>query len=469
MAPVQVCPVGDNDGFSQSLSAPLPEALGLRPFRPRCPWLNGDLQTLRDSLRPVALPPAEGLRVEIPVPCLGVGTGMSSGRVRDAVGGSHRRVAGAAEGVAETASKRASTDALGDAAPDGGASAGGANGAGGVAAEAASGAMDRLLAFLDQPLVHSANPFGLVVLMHGLGGSSDREGLRRMGLTLQRAGFAVLRLNMRGAGPGRTLARGTYAARCNSDLLPALRRARELADGLAPGGRPLFGMGISLGGTKLLNALVADAHQHAAAGLNRPVLDGLVCISSPLDLEECSRQIERPRNRVYERWLLKRLLAQTAADPFGVSAEEQQVLNGGGQAGPLRSIRAFDAAITAPRWGYDSVDAYYGAASPLPRILAIADQLTTAEPGAPAHTHLPPALIVHAADDPWVPVSSTERLAASALAAEQGGPWQVLITPKGGHNGFHAACDTPGGQDGNWGDRLTARWLQRLAGGLVGR
>ena len=82
------------------------------------------------------------------------------------------------------------------------------------------------MALLDQPL-GGAGPRALVLLMHGLGGSSCRSGLRRMGFTLQHAGFAVLRLNMRGAGPGRSLARGTYAARCNSDLLPAIARARS--------------------------------------------------------------------------------------------------------------------------------------------------------------------------------------------------------------------------------------------------
>ena len=413
----QGSPVGGAKAFPPSRSASLPEALGLQSFRQRPPWLNGDLQTLRDTLRPVPLPPESGSRLEIPVP------------------------------PAAPASNPSSTEARADAGFDG------------LTGGGRAAAVDRLLAFVDAPLGEAPEPLGLVVLMHGLGGSSDREGLRRMGLTLQSAGFAVLRLNMRGAGPGRPLARGTDAARCNSDLLPALRRARALADGLAAGGRPLFGMGISLGGTKLLNALVAELHEQAAAGLERPLLDGLVCISSPLDLEVCSRQIARPRNRVYERWLLKRLLAQTAADPFGLNPAEQRVLAGGGPGGPLRSIRAFDAAITAPRWGYDSVDSYYRAASPLPRLLALA------EPGPrPSHILLPPALILHAADDPWVPVRSTERLAASALAVERGGPWQVLITPKGGHNGFHAACDPPAGLNGNWGDRLTARWFRRLAG-----
>jgi predicted alpha/beta-fold hydrolase len=389
-------------------AALLPHRLGLHPFRPRLPWLNGDLQTLRDSLRPVTLPPETGVALEIPVP------------------------------------------------PPPGAAA---------QADITESATDRLLAFLDpplaadgQPLRSCDGPLGLVLLMHGLGGSSRRAGLRRMGDTLQRAGFAVLRLNMRGAGPGRALARGTYSARCDSDLLPALALARTLADGLAPGGRPLLGMGISLGGTKLLNALLAPADPEAASPARpptrRPLLDGLVCISSPLDLVACSQQIERPRNRFYQRWLLWRLCVQTAADPFGLPANEREALDGRSALGPLGSIRAFDAAITAPRWGYGSVDAYYEAASPLPRLLAAGG----------SSSGLPPALIVHAADDPWVPVAAAERLAASDLAAGRGGPWQVLITPGGGHNGFHASCDVPGGLGGCWGDRLTARWLRQLVG-----
>ena len=107
----------------------------------------------------------------------------------------------------------------------------------------------------------------------------------------------------------------------------------------------------SLGGTMLLNAALASPG----------VLDGLFCASSPLDLAACSASIERPRNRVYQRWLLKRLVRQTLADPFGVSADEEAKL----QATPPRSIREFDSAVTAPRWGFADVEAYYREASPL--------------------------------------------------------------------------------------------------------
>jgi predicted alpha/beta-fold hydrolase len=345
----------------------------LPPFRPRLPWLSGDLQTLRDTLRPVRLPADQGQPIRVEV-----------------------------------------------------------------------GGGDQLLALLDPPL-SGGEAQGLVLLMHGLAGSSQRSGLRRMGDTLQRAGFAVLRLNMRGAGAGRSLARGTYAANSNRDLLPVLRRARELA-----AGRPLLGMGISLGGTKLFNALLAPAAERQAAGLDppAPLLDGLVTISSPLDLQVCSLQIELPRNRVYERWLLKRLIAQTLADPFGVSAAEREALEGRAASGPLRSIRDFDAAITAPRWGYSSVEHYYAQASPLAGLL-----------DGERRFPLPPSLVVHAEDDPWVPVGSTRQLAAAQLSGVE-----VLLTPLGGHNGFHASSDGPGGLGGCWTDRLTARWFQRLVG-----
>ena len=352
--------------------------LGMPRFCQRPPWWGPDLQTLRDTLRPVALPAEQGQKIEFPLP-----------------GG------------------------------------------------------DRLLGLLDRPLA-GQRPRALVVLLHGLGGSSEREGLRRMALTLQAAQLAVLRLNLRGADPGRQLAPGTYAANCNADLLPVLAQARQLAKQLevSAAALPLLGVGISLGGTMLLNACLAGAE-----------LDGLVCTSSPLDLADCSAQIELPRNRIYQRWLLKRLIAQTLADPFGISPAEQQALGG---PRPPRTIRAFDAAITAPRWGYGSVEHYYAAASPLAQLRAGAQ--------------LPPSLLLHALDDPWVPVAPALSLApaqatapapalntpdesAAPTPAAQSSRLQLLITSHGGHNGFHGQGD--GKQmPGCWGDRLTARWLQ---------
>lgn len=293
-----------------------------------------------------------------------------------------------------------------------------------------------LLALLDLPL-HQP-PLGLVLLSHGLGGSSQSEGTRRLATVLQREGFAVLRLNLRGAGAGRTLAPGSYAAECNRDLLPVLRQARLLATELGPPGRPLplAGVGLSLGGTILLNATAAALRQDGNT------LEALACISSPLDLQACTRQFERPRNRLYQRWLVRRLRQQVLDDPHGLPGAERQVLSGPQRP---RSIRAFDALITAPRWGHASVEAYYAAASPL-------SWLTAELP-------LPPTLLLHAADDPWVPATATQSLLQRQLRGEAlPARLELCLTAGGGHNGFHSPGDPP---DGSWSDRLTARWLKR--------
>lgn len=301
---------------------------------------------------------------------------------------------------------------------------------------------DQLLALVD-PAASPAGPRGLVVLVHGLGGDSGRLGVRRLALHLQQQGFSVWRLNLRGAGPGRPLARGTYAAACTADLLPVLERAREAAEGL-----PLLGVGLSLGGTVLLNAVREQPDG----------LDALACVSSPLDLAASSLQIERPRNRLYARWLLRRLVAQTLADPFGLQPRERLRLQGPERP---RSIRAFDAAVTAPRWGYDDVDHYYAAASPGPLLAGAGRGQASLGPW-------PPTLLVHALDDPWVPAAQ-----AQALAEVPPPGWEVLLSPRGGHNGFHAAggAGAAGGsgagrpflQPGpSWADRQVAGWLQRL-------
>ena len=264
-------------------------------------------------------------------------------------------------------------------------------------------------------------PRGRVVLVHGLGGSATSGGVRRQAGWLLRAGFEVWRLNLRGAGGSRSLAAGTYAAACNRDVLPVLAAARRSAAGL-----PLVGVGLSLGGAVLLNAALAEP----------ACLDALATVSSPLDLDACSRQIDAPGNRLYQRWLLRGLFRQTLADPFGLTEAERLRLTGPDRP---RTLRQFDAAITAPRWGYSSVEAYYRQASALPPLLA--------------NRLRPPLLLLQAQDDPWVPAA-----AAQALAAASPPNLQLVLPAHGGHNGFHAAGEST---EASWADRQVAAWLER--------
>ena len=356
----------------------LHKELGISFFEERFPWLGGDLQTLRDTFVHENLPLDRGEEIKIAVPAL------------------------------------------------------------------SSGAADKgfLLAYLDLPEEISKTR-ALVLLLHGLGGSSRRLGLRRMACCFLNAGFGVLRLNLRGADPGRHLAGGSYAAECNSDLKPVLIRARQLSELLGEkvksqkGSLPLLGAGISLGGTILLNACLGTNN---SLQNDKPVLDGLVCTSSPLDLEDCSKSIERLRNRIYQNWLMKRLVRQTLADPFGISDREREALLTIGKKRTAQSIREFDSVITAPRWGYKDVDDYYLKASPLLRLCSDTSRL-------------PPTLFLQALDDPWVPSEGVKKLARSH-SFNNDSNLKIMLIKNGGHNGFH-------GVGGCWGDNLVQRWFSK--------
>jgi len=345
--------------------------LGISPFKERIPWIGSDLQTLRDTFASDELPDANSTEIRIKVPPL---------KSRKTGGGS-------------------------------------------------------LVAYLDKPPI-SLNLNGLVLLLHGLGGSTRRRGLTRMASALVQANFAVLKLNLRGSDPCRNLVDGTYAAECNSDLIPVLNHAREISHELTNKYQcakniPLFGAGISLGGTILLNACISNAS----------LLDGLVCISSPLDLHECSFSIERPRNFIYQKWLLNRLIRQTLDDPFGIDESEKSALliKEKDKKRIINDIRSFDNFITAPRWGYKDVDEYYAKASPF--FSLIENELS-----------LPKTLFIQSKDDPWVPFFAAEKLMEKMkLWNDQNGN-KFIFTDKGGHNGFH-------GVNGCWGDQVVSKWF----------
>ncbi len=357
--------------------------LEISPFKERFPWIGGDLQTLRDTLVSEKLPIETAEEIKIPV------KGMP--------------VSAHSEG--------------------------------------------HLLALLDRPKKDN-KILGLVLILHGLGGSSRRNGLRRMTLELLESGFSVLRVNLRGADPGRYLAAGTYSAKCNSDLIPVINYSRRICKSLAnensqikhlnKNSIPLFGVGISLGGTILLNACMDEEN---ISSVNTSVLDGLACISSPLDLSMCSASIERPRNFIYQFWLLKRLVRQTLEDPFGISQEEKNSLMSLRKENrkTISSIREFDSLITSKRWGYKDVDDYYKGASPFDALMK-------------KRNILPQTLIVQSKDDPWVPSESFEKLKEEIEKIKEENKIEFILTEKGGHNGFH-------GENGCWGDLLVKRWL----------
>jgi predicted alpha/beta-fold hydrolase len=136
----------------------------------------------------------------------------------------------------------------------------------------------------------------LVVLIHGLSGCETSTYIRVSAAHFRARGYPVLRLNLRGAGPSRASSRGHYHAGRSEDLRDALR-------GLEPGllDRGLCLIGYSLGGNMLVKFL-------AEHGTEFPIR-AAATISAPIDLAAAARELMRPRNAVYHRWMLDRMKA----------------------------------------------------------------------------------------------------------------------------------------------------------------
>ena len=254
----------------------------------------------------------------------------------------------------------------------------------------------------------------LAVLIHGLTGSAASDYVLVSTRHLLALGYPVLRLDLRGAGASQAVSKGRYHAGRSEDLAAALK---ALPDALTRQGVLL--VGYSLGGNMLLKFLGEAAH-----GVE---LLGAVSVSAPFDLAICSRRILEPRNWFYHRHLLNNIKAE-ALHPSADLTEEERTLIAGS-----RSIYEFDAGFIAPRHGFDGVADYHERCSA--RRYATDIEV--------------PTLIIHALDDPWIPRAAYDLVDWSKLSHVR-----LVLTPSGGHVGFHdAASPVP------WHDRAIEKFF----------
>ena len=275
---------------------------------------------------------------------------------------------------------------------------------------------DRLLAAF-HPAQHGQSK-GCVIAVHGLNGCMDAQHIWWLVPDVLAAGYSLLRVNMRGAGPARPLAKRTYNAGAGADLVPFIAAAADHDPGV-----PLFMMAHSLGGTAALN-MALDFPEETAR------LAGLVTIGTPLDMMATSKRFSRHRNRVYGRHMLL-ALKQIAGTAPGIGNETLAA------AFSARSVREFDDRVTAPMAGHRNASAYYRASSVHERMHAIGI----------------PVLVLHGSNDPWVPAKTCLKLPVpqDSLAG-----LSVVVTRGGGHVGFHDS-------DLNWHIRATIAWCDAVA------
>jgi pimeloyl-ACP methyl ester carboxylesterase len=173
---------------------------------------------------------------------------------------------------------------------------------------------DRLAGALHRPVAADpARP--LVVLIHGLTGCERSHYVVRTAAHLLTLGYRVLRLNLRGAGASRPHCRFQYYAGRSEDFADALAALpRDLT------GHGVVAIGFSLGANMLLKYL-------GERGSEAP-LKGAIAISAPLDLAATARQMMRPRNHLYQRYLLRHMRAESLGAGAEVTSKERAVILG---------------------------------------------------------------------------------------------------------------------------------------------
>ena len=273
---------------------------------------------------------------------------------------------------------------------------------------------DTLTGTLHRPPTTSDQP--LIILFHGLTGSEDSIYMLESTRHHLGEGRAVLRMNLRGAGSSKQTCADTYSGASWPDIVTTLD---ALDPGLTPHG--LFIVGYSMGGNILINALPHFPEDAKCIGA--------ATISAPIDPVSASRRLMQRRNRVYQNALLSEMKETYLARPEAEDPAMRKAIE------TTDSIWAFDDQVTAPRNGFSGAQEYYESTAGMRQLDAI--RL--------------PLLLLHAKDDPWIPVSTYLTLTPPRNV-------MVEITDSGGHVGWHGQDPQP------WFDLRISDFIAGLGG-----
>ena len=253
--------------------------------------------------------------------------------------------------------------------------------------------------FIDVDFVDAADAGApLLVLFHGLEGSSASHYARAFAHRAARLGWAYAVPHFRGCSGELNLAPRAYHSGDFEEIGWVLQRLR------AGRPKPLLAVGISLGGNALLR-WAEEAGESAAA-----TAGAVAAVCSPIDLAAGGHAIGRGFNRqVYTRMFLRTMKAKALRkwqQHPGLFDRERLLRS--------RTLYEFDNVFTAPLHGFADTDDYWARASAKPQLQRIRI----------------PALVLNARNDPFVP--------AQCLPGPQdAGRWVTLWQPAhGGHVGF---------------------------------
>lgn len=252
--------------------------------------------------------------------------------------------------------------------------------------------------FIDIDFIDGMPGRPLLVLFHGLEGSSDSHYARALMAHIAALGWSGAVPHFRGCSGELNHAPRFYHSGDAEEINWILRRLSACRIGDDPG--KLYAVGASLGGNALLRWLGESQHQ---AG----IVDAACAISAPLDLAAGGSALSRGLNRIYTQNFLQTLKPKCLQklEQFPGLFERDAMLQ-------ARSLYEFDNIVTAPLHGYRDTDDYWNRAS----AKHVLDDITV------------PTLVLNARNDPFLPARHLPRSAAHCVTLD--------YPMEGGHVGF---------------------------------
>ena len=275
--------------------------------------------------------------------------------------------------------------------------------------------------FVDLDFVDGQPGKPLVVLFHGLEGSSASHYARSLMAALQARGWSGAVPHFRGCSGEPNLTPRFYHS---GDALEIDWIVRTLHARMQGHGGPLFAAGVSLGGNALLRWL---GESGSAAG----IVAASCAVSAPLDLAQGGKALGSGFNRLYTRMFLQTLKPKCLA-----KLERYPGLFDRDALMKARDLYAFDNVVTAPLHGYRDTDDYWHRAS----ARHVLHEITV------------PTLVLNARNDPFLPGEHLPTSASGMVTLE--------YPDEGGHVGFSTG-PFPGRTD--WLPRKILHFFDSLA------
>jgi predicted alpha/beta-fold hydrolase len=249
----------------------------------------------------------------------------------------------------------------------------------------------------------------IVILLHGLTGSSESGYIKGLQHTLAKLGFRTVALNFRGcSGESNRLARCYHSGETEDiHFLYQTLREREPET-------PMAAIGFSLGGNVLLKWLGEQG--------DRLDLFAAIAVSVPLVLSICASKLDSGFSKIYRKNLLNELkqyvrLKLQHLETLGIETEAEKIRQLGNLA-DINSFWQYDDIVVAKLHGYRDVHDYYQRSSSRQFLKSI----------------VVPTLVIQAADDPFMTleVLPEEHELSPSVHLE--------IAQGGGHVGFVAGA-----------------------------